>query len=200
MSEVAVKPFKIDINDPTAVLPDDEITLDPDADAFSGPPPVPDGTHLASLGLGQRGFQQGTTDEGINYVMAHIEARVIAEGEPFNNFPVFDTASTMVMESTGTSRIAGILGALSVKVPSRTTVKQLAQSLAKELEGRPQVKITTKWEGFCTDCENEKKPGKLGKVVVRGQRNFPEGKHVMECPNCGNQVSAQARITKYAPR
>ncbi len=197
MSDVATKPFKIDINDPTAVLPDDEINLNPEGDAFAGPAPVPDGEHIAFLTLGQRGFQQGTTEQGVNYVMAHIEARVIAEGEKFNNFPVFDTASTLVMESSGTSRMAGVLGALGVKVPSRISIKELARLFAKELENKPQVRIKTKWEGFCTDCPNEK-TGKLGKVVVRGQRNFPEGKHVMECPHCGNEVTAQARITKYA--
>lgn len=194
---MADKPIKIDINDPTAVLPDDEIELDPQGDAFAGPPPVPDGVHKAKLLLGPQGVSVGKTDQGTAYIMVQIEARVLAEGESFDNFPVFDTASTLVQESTGTSRVSGVLGALGIAVPARIRLSDLARMLTDALEGSPLVTIKTQWEGYCGTCPG-KKPGKIGRVVLRGQKRFPEGKHVTECPNCGSEVVAQARIRSYS--
>src|SRR5216684_2486862 len=107
----AVKPVKFDFNDPTAVLPDDEISLNPDADAFAGLPPTPDGTHIASIALAQQGWQRGTSKDGKVYAMANIDATIQAPGEVFDKSHVFDSASTMVMQSNETCRIAGIMSA-----------------------------------------------------------------------------------------
>lgn len=197
----AVKPVKFDINDPSAVLPDDEIVQNPDGDAFAGAPPVPDGTHIAVLSLSQQGWQKGKTADGVGYAMANIEARVASPGEYFDNFPVFDSASTMVMQSTGISRISGIQKACGEPVPTRTSQNDLIRSFNQLLGGNPRVRITTKWEGYCPDCPG-KKEGKTGKVVLRGMKRFPEisaGKfqHVTECPTCGSEVIGKAKITKY---
>lgn len=194
----AVKPVKIDLNDPTAVLPDDELVMDPGADAFAGPAPVPDGEHIATLALGNRGFTSGKTSQGTAYVMAHIEARVQAEGQAYDNFPVFDNVSSLVFENSGTSKMAGVFKAAGETVPARVSLREFAQAFGKMLTGNPQVKVTTRWEAFCPDCEG--KNGKQGKVVMRGQKKFPEGKHTVECPDCGASLTAQAKPVKYAPR
>ena len=198
----AVKPTKIDLNDPTAVLPDDELIMDSEADAFAGPAPVPDGTHLAKLALGQRGFQTGRTSTGNAYVMAHIEGRIVAEGESFDNFPVFDSVSSLVFDN-GTSKMAGVLKATGETIPSRTTLKDFANAFGTVLAGNPLVKITTRWEAYCKECPG--KAGKTGKVVLRGMKKFPQldsgaYRHTIDCPECGTPLSAQAKPVKYSPR
>ena len=196
----ASKPIKIDLNDPTAVLPDDEYEFDPDADAFAGPAPLNDGEHIVTLKLSNQGVISGVSGKGVPYTMVNIEATVTDEGDAQNNYKVFDSASPSVSEFTGTSRIAGIMQVLGADIPARGKQSDLVRAFVDTLNGSPQCKVTTKWEGFCADCPNPKKDGALGLVVVRGQRNFPEGKHSVACPKCGGEVSAKAKITKYSKR
>src|SRR3984885_10407923 len=124
---------QVDIN--SLDLADEEISVNADADAFSGPPPPDDGDHLVKLSLGNRKVQMGKGKNGQTYFMAHIQAKVLDAA--FENRVVFDNASTMIMQASGTCRAAGVLKALGEQVPSRTTAKDLMRSLVDRLAGGP---------------------------------------------------------------
>jgi hypothetical protein len=181
----------VDIN--SLDLADEEISVNSDADAFAGPPPPDDGDHLVKLSLGDRKVQMGKGKNGQTYFMAHVVAKLVTG--PFENRVVFDNASTMIMQGSGTCRAAGVLKALGETVPPRTTAKTLMQELVSRLAGEPQCIVTTSWEAYCPDCE---------KNVLRQQKRFPANgdgshRHQLECAKCGSLLTAQARIMAYKP-
>jgi len=183
----------VDLNDLT--LSNDEQDINSEADAFAGPPPPPDGDHLAKLLLGRDKVQLGKAKDGNPYYMVHIEARLIDPTGTLDNRVVFDRASTMVMRNSGTCRIAGIERALGNTVPGRIGAKDLAKQFVDHLAGEPQVTITTQWEAYCSDCQ---------KVQARSEKRFPSdgaGNHRsnLECPKCGSLLTAQAKVVGYKP-
>lgn len=198
----------VDINDLS--LADDELSINTDADAFAGPPPPDDGDHRVKLSLGDRKVQQGTIKKGPSkgqtYFMVHVQGKIMP-GDPSEGRVTFDNASTMVMQNTGTCRVAGILKALGEPIPARAKGSELARRLCELLAGEPEVVQTTQWSGFCQDCrdEYENTGGKRGKkngVILRGQRRFPEngnGQHLanVECKECGALVNARAEVMAY---
>jgi len=199
---------KLDLNDPNLALPDEAVEYNLEGDAFAGIAPVPDGKHFATLSLGQKGFSGGTTKNGNKYIMASIEARIDAPGQPHDKAPVFDNIFTLKQQSSGTSSIVGVLQAAGATVPSKTTIAETARLLDQTLKGNPRVEIETRWEAFCGSdaCKattgKNGQPGK-GKTVLRYQRNFPETKpgmhqHVVECPSCKNELSAKAKPRRYS--
>lgn len=200
--EEKVQPQEVDIN--ALDLSVEEMDIDTDADPFAFPPPVPDGTHRAKLKLGGKwnAYPKKDDETALAYLATSIEARLIADGEPWDNNPVFDNfVSTMIMQSTGTCRIAGVLKAVGVSVPNRTSHQELAQLLSDALASEPIVQITTQWEGYCETCPG--RGGKPGATVLKGMNRYPmvEGtdkhKHEIECPKCGTTVRTSARIRKY---
>lgn len=188
---VKTKPVEVDINDLS--LADEEISVNSDADAFAGPPPPNDGDHLVKLSLGKRKVVMGKARNGENYFMADVNARVITG--PYENRMMFDNASTMIMQGSGTCRAAGILKALRESVPMRTTKKELMKALVDRLAGEPQCTVTSQWEAYCSDCE---------KTVLRSEKRFPSDgngghRHQIECSKCGSLLTAQAKIVAYKP-
>lgn len=176
-------------------LVNDEMEVNTEADAFAGPPPPPDGDHLAKLTLGRDKVQLGEDKQGKPYYMVHVEARLVDPSGPLDNRVVFDRASTMIMRNSGTCRIAGILRALGDSVPARIGARDLAKQFVDRLAGEPQVIISTVWEAYCSDCE---------KVQARGEKRFPasgDGNHrsQLECPKCGSLLTAQAKVVSYKP-
>lgn len=196
------KPMKLDLNDPSAYLPDDAVVLNLEGDAFAGMSPMVDGEHVCSVELGKRGFTTGTTGAGQNYIMAHVAATIVDPGDKDVKKMAFDNVSTLVQESSGTSTMAGLLSALGVQVAARTTLKELALLLNTALEGKPQVKVTTRWEAQYKTGEKKANGKDEYKRLARGMRSFPEdgnGGHRAEvkAPN-GELVNAQAVVTRYS--
>jgi hypothetical protein len=189
---------KLDINDPSLEV--ENLDINPEADAFAFPPPPPDNTYRAKLKSKQVNnapFEPKKAKNGTLYLYTAIEARIIDPAGKQDDWPVFDNfVSTMVMENSGTSRVAGILKALGQPVPARTSHKDLIQRLIDVLAGEPEVQITTMWEGYCETCD---------KTVVKGMKRFPKAadgdshQANMACPKDGTEVRAQARIVKYQP-
>lgn len=206
MSDENVQPLtEVDINNLT--LATEEMDIDTDADPFAFPPPVPDGTYRAKLVLSGKWTLYPKKDDPttVGYLATSVEARLIDDGQPWDNNPVFDNfVSTMIMPSTGTCRIAGILKAVGVSVPARTSHQELAQLLTDSLASEPIVNIQTQWEGYCENCPN--KNGKPGSTTLRAMGRYRvvedsdpvRHDHEMECPKC-NQTALRtsARIRKY---
>src|SRR5712672_1682062 len=59
-----VAPKQVDLNDLSLV--DEAITINPEADAFAGPPPPDDGEHRVKLSLGKAGVTTGKIGRGEN--------------------------------------------------------------------------------------------------------------------------------------
>jgi len=103
MSDENVQPLtEVDINNLT--LATEEMDIDTDADPFAFPPPVPDGTYRAKLVLSGKWTLYPKKDDPttVGYLATSVEARLIDDGQPWDNNPVFDNfVSTMIMPSTG---------------------------------------------------------------------------------------------------
>lgn len=191
IDELKVKPQEVDIND--LQLADEQVDVNADADAFSGPPPPDDGDHLVKLSLGRKKVQQGKDKQGRVYYMVDVQGKIL--GGKFENRVTFDMVSTMVMQGSGTSRMVGVLKALGEPVSSRVSIVDLTRQLVNKLAGEPTVIQTTNWRAYCADCE---------KNILRGQKRFPQNgdgghRHQIECPKDGTLCTAQADVQGYKP-
>lgn len=194
----------VDLND--LQLADEAVDINAEADAFAGPPPPTDGDYRVKLSMGRRGVSSGKDKNGRLFYMVDVNAKVNA-GE-FENRILFDNVSTMVMQNTGTSRMAGVLKALGDPVGGRTSILETTRKFADKLVGEPEVTVQSQWTAYCADCNEENKAnpkrGKKNGIVLRGEKRFPQngdGKHraQVECPNCGSLLNARAEIVAYKP-
>src|SRR5258708_2518726 len=121
MPEEVKKPaaLPVDIND--LGLVGAEVTVNTEGDPFVQPPPPPDGLHLIAMQpLDAKKWEKRVDKRDKPYYMCNLELRLVEPGgSMYDNWPVFDRASTMIMQSSGTCRIEGILRALRLAVPSR---------------------------------------------------------------------------------
>ncbi len=197
MSESNLKP--VDLND--LYLEDEALQLDPEADPFQGPPPLPDGVHLVKPSLFRRNgnspFQAGMDKTSHKFVMASVVATVVAEGKPWNGAKIFDRVTTIMLGNTQTCRMAGVLKPLGVKIPATTTAKELAKTFETQLEGEPLIGVETQWQARAQH-------GDKWVTLLRGMKKFPQREdgsynHVIEDPETGEKVTAQATILRYMP-
>jgi hypothetical protein len=199
-------PQQVDLNDLSLV--DEAVTINPDADAFAGPPPPDDGEHRVKISLGKGGVTTGTVSKGESkgkpWYQVDIQGK-IQPPDPFEGRMTFNRVGTMVFN--GTSEVVGVLKALGEPVTARESVLDLLRRLKARLDGEPEVIQKTQWAAFCSDCNQEfdhsgGKRGKKGGIVLRGQSRFPQngnGKHnhQVECPGCGSLVNARAEVVSY---
>jgi len=204
-TDQAEKVQSVDIFDQS--LATEEIELNPESNAFAFPPPPPESgnPYRVKLLKGQKGWQQYPGKNGKpGYLATDIECRIIAPDTAYDDRPLFENfASTMLMQSSGTSRVAGILKAIydtrgqGEKVPARTTHADLARLLQNEIDRESEVGVWIQWAAYCEACSSEDKG-----VEVRGEKKFPlnaDGSHSGELKHkaCGSLISAQAKITRY---
>jgi len=209
--ELKEKAKPVDIND--LQLADEQVDINADADAFAGPPPPLDGDYLVKLSVGKRAVSGGKDKRGRPFYMVDTNAKIITG--PFENRILFDNVSTMVMDSSSTSRMAGVLKALGEVVSGRVSIVETTRQYVNKLTGEPQATVQTQWTAYCGDCKADfdanPKRGKKGGIVLRGEKRFPEvvtevdgvklshHRHQVECPICGSMVSARAEIVAYKP-
>jgi hypothetical protein len=205
-TELKQKATLVDLND--LQLADEQVDLNPDADAFAGPPPPDDGEHRVKLSLGKGGVTTGTIGKGESKGKPWYQIEIVGkiqEPDPFAGRLTFNRAGTMVFN--GTSEVVGILKAVGETISRNDTVLGLLRSLKARLDGEPECIQKTQWTAYCGDCNDEYKAtgkGKKGGIVLRGQNRFPQEangqhRHQIECPNCGSLVSARADVVAYRP-
>jgi hypothetical protein len=203
--EEKAAPVPIDIFDQS--LASEEVEINPDSNAFAFPPPPSESgnPYRVKLTRGKKGWQQYPGKNGKpGYVATDIEARIVSTDEKLDNKPLFDGfVSTMVMQSSGTSRIAGVLKAIyetrgqGEKAPQHTTHMDLARLLQEEFDKESECGVWVQWEAYCESCSTDDK-----RVNVRGEKRFPQNAdktgHVGEIEHsCGSTISAQAKIVRY---
>lgn len=204
-TDLREKAKPVDLND--LQLADEQVDLNADADAFAGPPPPNDGDHLAKLSMGKRAVTGGKDKRGRPFYIVDTNAKLIAGA--FDGRILFDNVSTIVMDSSGTSRMAGVLKALGHQVGGRTSIVELSRLYVNTLVGEPQVTVQSQWTAYCADCKAEAdasggKRGKKNGIVLRGEKRFPQDangghRHQVECPNCGSMLNARAEVVAYKP-
>jgi hypothetical protein len=189
----------------------------PNADAFARLTPVDDGLHRVRLLYGEmkqtqgepvKGFVEVRSEKG-TYLVCKLELKPVNEKEKWTAFDGY--VSTMVMPSVGTSRVAGIIRELTGAPAKGRTHAELARELHGLIKGGAICRIETRWNAQCSH-------GRTGKdvewlTVKSGQSKFPEsdavdkdGKRIKDarspaadCPDCGAEVFAQAKIVRYLP-
>ena len=198
-----------------------EFDLNTEADAFArvAPPedglwlvslqPIPDGQYLESLDRNQNPYY------AINLVSKFTTPeRKDLDGRELTDFYV----STMVMASSGTCRVAGVLRALRAQVKGRTTSLALMLQLADLLKSQPSCRIETQWEArVATGGVTEKGKAEY-KTILRGMSRFPRlakpgpngqkfnhriywdanSKRIVPSVAEGEEVVAMPRIIRYA--
>lgn len=207
---------KIDINDP--LLQQEMIEADPEADFFELPPPPPDDRdYQAKILLGERGVnvkhQKMSGDKdgqptGPLFLIFALELRLIDPGQPWDDAPLFDNATSIVMRSSGTSLLHAILRAVGVPAMGRMTLAELRDHALGVFASEPVCLVSGKWE-----AQIEDPPGsKNYRAVKKGMKNFPlidpahpelghypyaEVFDPVTKQNTGEMARAQFRVNKY---
>ncbi len=210
---MAEKAATIDINDP--LLQQEMIEANPDADFFEPPPPPPDDReYQVKVMLGDRGVvvrRQRKKDEtdanasGPLYLNFHLEERIIDPDQPWDNMPVYDNATSLVMGSNGTSALHTILRALQMPARGQMSLAQLKDHVLNVLAGEPTTVILGKWEAQVEDGVLPN--GKTNyRTVKKGMKNFPlidpsnpalGHSHYIEDKATGEVCRAQFRVERY---
>lgn len=190
-----------------------EVTSTASAEEFFAPPIPEDGDHKAVLHLGDRGIKVDKQREGKNgpktgpaYLNVHNQAKILSDsGE--EGLSVFDSLTSIVMQSAGTSRLHAVLEVAGDPAPARCSLGELKAHTEAFYAQSAQfpVGITTQWEAQVNDgTQTDPKY----RTVLKGMKKFPPvlddqgnptGKYnpEVEDPKTGQKVRAQARIIKY---
>jgi len=100
-------------------------------------------------------------DGKILWLWAKTDFQINAPKTAYDKSHVFENyVSTMVMESSGTSRVATLLARLGVEVPKRATHLDYMNLLIDVSQKRPQLQLETEWQAQCQTCgENARSRG-----------------------------------------
>ena len=214
---------EVNIFDPGLEAEQVELGIDTEADAFDSGPPPPDGLHVAAVTVinGEKGWQEREDKNGNKYYACDLEDRIINPADKkLDDRPVRDNfVSTMVMRSTGTCAVAGVLKALRAPLDSKSTALALARQLTEVTRAEPKCRIETKWVARGDTGEVGENGKNIYKDVLKGMRSFPtiadgDGREVVQhvvhwnpqtgrtsgTPFDGSQeVRARAEVVRYLP-
>lgn len=175
---VASDKLTYDINDPA--LQHEMVEADPEKDFFELPVPPPDGRHRVRVLLGERNItikRQAKKGErkdaatGPFFVNAEIENRIDSPNEYGDGMPVFDYATSIIMASSGTSRLHGILRAIQAPAPARLSIQDLARHVVNTLASETATaEVETIWEAQVKETKNGVDSYR---TVCKGMKNFP---------------------------
>jgi hypothetical protein len=170
-----------------------------------------DGKHTAVLHLGDKGVkadrQRNKTNgakDGAAYLNVHLQARILNE-DGSEGSSVFDTPTSIVMQSTKTSKLHAVLDLAGNPAPNECNLGQLKEHTELALAQSPKVVIETQWEASVNDGTKDKPNYR---IIVNGQKKFPPvldadgnptGKYQQEItdPKSGQVVNAQVRVRRY---
>jgi hypothetical protein len=178
----------IDINDPA--FTSEDLSVNPDADAYAQPAPPPDGKYRVKLKLARKkvggeekdyiGAKWGQKNPQMVLVTG-VEASIIDPSGKYDGIKAFDfNVSTFVGRDNAT-KVNSILSKLrkpdgklwytsGAKMPPSAWMQLLIQALA----GEPEAGIETQWEYSCQACgEAAKKAGEAYPRSVVGMHKFP---------------------------
>lgn len=201
--------FNVDINDLS--LETAPMVVDAEADAFRFPPPPPKGIYPVRLALqnaenlAKAWSGKAGNDGAVRFLWCKLELRVTADG-PYKDRPMFDQASTMVMQSSNTSKVAGILKELgkAQDVAQCKDHREIAKLFTNVLSGGPECEVQIDWEA------RRRKDDNTYETVCRGMDRFPplldeNGKQVLDANGKGRKshiyvfTDPKTKITEDVP-
>lgn len=207
----------VDLNDPR--LMSEQLTENPQGDAYAIPPPLPAGKWRAKAkqvdirddkGTMQRfaAFVRAKMNDGKPFLATNVEFTVLESTGKWDGTKLTEYwVKTVVEQRSGTSQIATLLAKLKQPVVPATLGARMDQFL-KVLAGEPEIVIETDWEASCMQCQEiaKKKGEKQPRPFMLGMHRFPQVKiqgvmqydPVVKCSE-GHQVRAQARIVQFWP-
>src|SRR6185437_4842434 len=162
-------PDVIDINDP--LLQQEMVEADPEADFFEMPPPPPDDRdYQVKILLGERGVvakrqkRKGENGQptGPLFLNFALELRIIDPDQPWDGAPLFDNATSIIMQSSGTSLLLAILRAVGQPATGRMSLDQLRDHALGVFASEPICSISGKWEAQIKDQDGKYKTVKKG--------------------------------------
>jgi len=172
----------IDINDPR--LQAEMVEANPDADFFELPPPPPDDRdYLVKVVLGEKGLiakrQSRKGDAtgrptGPYYLNAALECVILDQDQPWDQAKLFENATSIIMQSSGTSLLHAILRALGYPALGRmplTGPGSLAEHAISVFTSDATCMVSGNWEAR---TQLPDKTGDLEWVTVKKKmKNFP---------------------------
>lgn len=202
----------IDANDPR--LTSEALDVNTEGDAYSMPPPPPDGRYRAKLKIMQVEDAQGAKHDylpklgkkppKLPYYFTAIEASIIDPTGKYNDIKVYDRWVGTFMGRDGSTKVQTILtrllkadGTPWVQKGARLTHKDWIDLFVKALNTEPEIGIETVWEWGCQGCgEEAKKAGTDYPKSIMGMNKFSvdavksklEGKQVYS-PDLACQVN-----------
>lgn len=197
--EKKIAPVEVDINDMS--LESSEVEVDTSVDAFAFPPPPPESgnPYRVKLTGEAKKWKAGTDKNGNKYLLAPLEAKIIAPDKPEDGKSLFDGGYLSTSPGpNGTSRVVGLLSVIYEQrgqgetIPKRATQQDYAKLLQAEFDRETEVGAMIQWEAYCKDDEKR----------VKGEKKFPQRadkthEGSIKCKECGGELQAQARIQRY---
>jgi hypothetical protein len=224
-AEAAVAPGEqapaIDPNDPR--LTSESLTIDPEADAYAVPPPLPDGKwrakakqidikdpktgqlhrYIAQEARRKDGsaWQTDANGKPAAFLCTNIEYSIIDHSGKNDGVKMTEYwVKTLVNPKKGTSPAATMIFKLGGKLPVGRSHKDIMDALLSALAAEPELVLETAWSAECQTCQEkaEKTGERAPRAILQGMHRFPvrKGEHdpVIQCPQCKGMVRAQARI------
>jgi hypothetical protein len=168
----------IDINDPR--LQQEMVEANPDADFFELPAPPPDDrAYIVKVMLGDKGIvasrqkRKGDVEgrpTGPFFLNAAIECHIMDPDQPWDNRVLYENATSIIMQSSGTSLLHAILRALGYPALGRmplTGPGSLAEHTLGVFSSEPQCGVEGKWEARAQNAKGD------WITIRKGMKNFP---------------------------
>jgi len=168
----------IDINDPR--LQKEMVEANPDADFFELPPPPPDDQdYLVKVVLGEKGIvsnkqkRKGDAEgkpTGPYFLNVALECHILDPGQTWDNAKLFENATSIIMQSSGTSYLHAILRALGYPAVGKMPLAgpgSLAEHALSVFTSDATCMVSGKWEARAQTATGE------WITVRKGMKNFP---------------------------
>jgi len=124
----------------------------------------------------------------------YTSVRFIVAGGDFNGRTIFDTISTYVGKYRKASSVQDFLAACEYDGEPENGKRFTAQEIIDAVNQTVgPFTAYVDWQGYCPHCD---------KTVIKSSKFFPrddDGRllHVTECPECGEKVTARARVKRF---
>ena len=207
----------LDLNDPR--LASEDLTIDPQGDAYKSMPTLPDGKWRAKFKqVDVKDGKGGTTKfkpyldkrSGALYLATAVEATVLAPDKPlYDDLKVTDYFVSTRLNKDNSMAVGTILYKLGAPLPTKVNHKQAMQALIDKLAGEPEGGIETVWEASCETCQKQAEAqGQKAPRSIQGMHRFPQIKGpngtTVHDPHLNCQVNpshgpmvARPRIKRY---
>lgn len=143
-----------------------------------------------------------------SYVGGNIIGRVVASGESFDEFPVYEYINSLTMRGKPTSDLHHFLNCAGSPAPNRCTVRELLTFAQNVLAENPAVQTFLDWKASYPHPTETQKNGKPKYIeVATSMEKFPKeivdgkwtGKRLQQVPHpiTGEAINAQVYVRAF---